>query len=64
MGSEVTFFQQVPKRFDTCNQRSSSSVVSIEGVVEAIPSPSDGERRDEVLGPADDIMWICHSETA
>jgi hypothetical protein len=36
----------------------------MEGVVAAVAIPTHGERRDEVLWPADGVAWICQSETA
>jgi hypothetical protein len=62
--NEVCGPQRAPERFDSPDQGSSAVVVSMEGFVPAVSISTDGERRDQVLRPADGVVWIRQSETA
>jgi hypothetical protein len=62
--NEVFGSQRAPEQFDSLDQGLSPSVVPMEGFVSAVSSPTDGERRDQVFGPAADVAWICQSEPA
>ena len=64
VADEVFALQRVTERFDSLNQGSSAFVVPTEGFVAAVSIPTDGERRDEVLGPTDWVQWIGQPKAA